>query len=120
MTLSPSASSYPHHLKHVTTASHLSCQSLHQSLPLPNASAEDRAAEVGAAFLKTYIAFSGVVATRENVRLTSGVVEGYGWWEGERVKVKASGGARTFKACVEIFKTGAELILNVNFSLVHW
>jgi len=75
---------------------------------------------VGAAFLKTYTAFSGVVATRENVPLTSGVVEGYGWWEGERVKVKASGGARTFRACVEIFKTGAELILNVNFSLVRW
>jgi deoxyribose-phosphate aldolase len=50
-------------------------------------------------------------ATREDVWLMRVAVGRSTWGEGgERVKVKASGGVRTFEACVEMFKAGAERI----------
>ena len=54
--------------------------------------------QVEAALLKMCMGFSGVDATREDIWLMSGAVEGYGQGqEGERllVKMKALGGLRT-------------------------
>lgn len=64
------------------------------------------AAEAGAAFVKTCTGFApGGVATMEDVRLMFMTVKYRG-----SVKVKASGGVRTFEACKEMFAAGAERI----------
>jgi len=64
------------------------------------------AAEAGAAFVKTSTGFaSGTGATTEDVSLMYLSVEYKG-----AVKVKASGGVRTFHACKEMFAAGAERI----------
>lgn len=64
------------------------------------------AAEAGAAFVKTCTGFAaGGGATREDVRLMYMAVKYKG-----SVKVKASGGVRTFEACKEMFAAGAERI----------
>lgn len=69
------------------------------------------AAEAGADFVKTSTGFLGGGATEEHVRLMRRSVaykdgDGDEW----RVKVKASGGVRTFESCVKMFKAGAERI----------
>lgn len=64
------------------------------------------AAEAGAAFVKTSTGFaSGTGATTEDVSLMYRSVEYKG-----TVKVKASGGVRTFDACKDMFTAGAERI----------
>jgi deoxyribose-phosphate aldolase len=64
------------------------------------------AAEAGAAFVKTCTGFAaGGSATAEDVRLMYMAVKYRG-----SVKVKASGGVRTFEACKEMFAAGAERI----------
>ncbi|KAF8159219.1 hypothetical protein B0H34DRAFT_673642 [Crassisporium funariophilum] len=64
------------------------------------------AAEAGAAFVKTSTGFaSGKGATVEDVRRMYRTVKYKG-----NVKVKASGGVRTFQACMEMFAAGAERI----------
>ncbi|EEB97514.1 hypothetical protein MPER_03147 [Moniliophthora perniciosa FA553] len=62
------------------------------------------AAEAGAAFVKTCTGFLGGGATVEDVKLMWRTVRYKG------VKVKASGGVRTFEKCLAIFKAGAERI----------
>ncbi|KAL0066053.1 hypothetical protein AAF712_006881 [Marasmius tenuissimus] len=64
------------------------------------------AAEAGAAFVKTSTGFLGGGATEEDVRVMWRTVR---YLEG-RVRVKASGGVRSFEKCVEMFKAGAERI----------
>jgi deoxyribose-phosphate aldolase len=61
-------------------------------------------AEAGAAFVKTSTGFAGGGATKEDVRLMYETVKDKG------VKVKASGGVRSFEACKEMFAAGAERI----------
>ncbi|KAF8470222.1 hypothetical protein BDZ91DRAFT_720174 [Kalaharituber pfeilii] len=72
------------------------------------------AAKAGAAFVKTSTGFLGGGATREDVRLMWKAVEGEGVRdvEGERgkVRVKASGGVRSFDKCLEMLRAGAERI----------
>lgn len=64
------------------------------------------AAEAGAAFVKTSTGFvSGCGATKEDVSLMYKTVKYKG-----TVKVKASGGIRTFDACKEMLVAGAERI----------
>jgi len=63
------------------------------------------ATEAGAAFVKTSTGFSGGGATSEDVNLMYNAVRYKG-----SVKVKASGGVRTFSACREMFAAGAERI----------
>lgn len=64
------------------------------------------AAEAGAAFVKTSTGFAtGGGATTEDVRLMFMAVKYRG-----NVKVKASGGVRTFEACKKMFAAGAERI----------
>ncbi|KAF9483062.1 deoxyribose-phosphate aldolase [Pholiota conissans] len=64
------------------------------------------AAEAGAAFVKTSTGFaSGTGATKEDVSLMYRSVRYKG-----NVKVKASGGVRSFDACKEMFAAGAERI----------
>ena len=64
------------------------------------------AAEAGAAFVKTSTGFAiGGGATKEDVRLMYKTVKYKG-----TVKVKASGGVRSFDACKEMFVAGAERI----------
>jgi deoxyribose-phosphate aldolase len=64
------------------------------------------AAEAGAAFVKTCTGFhaGGSGATKEDVSLMWRTVR---YMDG-RVKVKASGGIRTFEKAKEMFKAGAE------------
>lgn len=63
------------------------------------------AAEAGAAYVKTCTGFQGGVgATAEDVRLMARTVA----YMGGRVKVKASGGIRSFEKAQEMFKAGAE------------
>ena len=64
------------------------------------------AAEAGAAFVKTCTGFSGGGATVEDVRLMKKAVE----HKGGRVRVKASGGVRTFEKCLEVLRAGADRI----------
>jgi len=83
------------------------------------------AAEAGAAFVKTCTGFAaGGGATAEDVRLIYRAVKYRG-----SVKVKASGGVRTFEACKEMFAAGAErigtssgasLIKNTNVALTEY
>jgi deoxyribose-phosphate aldolase len=61
-------------------------------------------ADAGAAFVKTSTGFAGGGATKEDVRLMYETVKDKG------VKVKASGGVRSFEACKEMFGAGAERI----------
>jgi len=64
------------------------------------------AAEAGAAFVKTSTGFAtGGGATKEDVRLMYNTVKYKG-----TVKVKASGGVRSFEACKDMFVAGAERI----------
>ncbi|PPQ72867.1 hypothetical protein CVT26_003490 [Gymnopilus dilepis] len=64
------------------------------------------AAEAGAAFVKTSTGFAaGGGATKEDVQLMYRTVKYKG-----SVKVKASGGVRSFEACKEMFAAGAERI----------
>ncbi|KAF8959645.1 hypothetical protein BDZ97DRAFT_1666892 [Flammula alnicola] len=64
------------------------------------------AAEAGAAFVKTSTGFAaGGGATKEDVSLMHRTVK----YKGD-VKVKASGGVRSFDACREMFMAGAERI----------
>ena len=64
------------------------------------------AAEAGAAFVKTSTGFAtGGGATKEDVRLMYNTVKYKG-----TVKVKASGGIRSFEACKDMFIAGAERI----------
>jgi len=64
------------------------------------------AAEAGAGFVKTCTGFAtGGGATKEDVLLMYRSVKYKG-----NVKVKASGGVRTFEACKEMFAAGAERI----------
>jgi len=64
------------------------------------------AAEAGAAFVKTCTGFAaGGGATKEDVRLMYRAVR-----YRKSVKVKASGGVRTFESCKEMFAAGAERI----------
>jgi deoxyribose-phosphate aldolase len=66
------------------------------------------AAEAGAAFVKTCTGFAaGGGATAEDVRLMR--TKAVKYYRGD-VKVKASGGIRTFEACKEMFAAGAERI----------
>ena len=105
-----------YHLKTIITA----CHPYHVKviietalLPTPQLkiAACELATEAGAAFVKTCTGFNGGGATREDVRLMRVAVGRSTWGErGETVKVKASGGVRTFEACVEMFKAGAERI----------
>ncbi|KAJ3560670.1 hypothetical protein NP233_g10684 [Leucocoprinus birnbaumii] len=63
------------------------------------------AAEAGAAWVKTCTGFSGSGgATKEDVDLMWRTVR----YMGGRVKVKASGGIRSFEKAKELFKAGAE------------
>ncbi|ESK84274.1 deoxyribose-phosphate aldolase [Moniliophthora roreri MCA 2997] len=64
------------------------------------------AAEAGTAFVKTCTGFLGGGATIEDVKLMWRTVR---YKEG-KVKVKASGGVRTFEKCLAMFKAGAERI----------
>ncbi|KAF8994945.1 deoxyribose-phosphate aldolase [Cyathus striatus] len=65
------------------------------------------AAEAGATFVKTSTGFNGGGATVEDVRLMRKTVA----YKGENVvKVKASGGVRTWEACREMLVAGAERI----------
>lgn len=63
------------------------------------------AAEAGAKWVKTCTGFNGGGATVEDVRLMRRAVEGY-----EGVKVKASGGVRTWEQCREMLEGGAERV----------
>ncbi|KAF4610780.1 hypothetical protein D9613_007257 [Agrocybe pediades] len=63
------------------------------------------AAEAGAAFVKTSTGFASGGATKEDVRLMFKTVQYKG-----NVKVKASGGVRSFDSCKEMFEAGAERI----------
>jgi len=63
------------------------------------------ASEAGAAFVKTSTGFASGGATKEDVRLMYKTVQYKG-----NVKVKASGGVRSFDACKEMFTAGAERI----------
>ncbi|PPR01556.1 hypothetical protein CVT24_005882 [Panaeolus cyanescens] len=63
------------------------------------------AAEAGAAFVKTSTGFAGGGATADDVKLMAASVRYKGG-----VKVKASGGVRTFEKCREMFEAGAERI----------
>jgi len=63
------------------------------------------AAEAGAAFVKTSTGFALGGATKEDVSLLYRSVKYKG-----SVKVKASGGIRTFAVCQEMFQAGAERI----------
>lgn len=64
------------------------------------------AAEAGASFVKTSTGFAtGGGATKEDVRLMYNTVKYKG-----TVKVKASGGVRSFEACKDMFVVGAERI----------
>jgi deoxyribose-phosphate aldolase len=62
-------------------------------------------AEAGAAFVKTCTGFSGGGATAEDITLMKKTV----LYKPE-IKVKASGGVRTFEKCLEMFKAGADRI----------
>ncbi|KAJ3515713.1 hypothetical protein NLJ89_g1585 [Agrocybe chaxingu] len=62
-------------------------------------------AEAGAAFVKTSTGFAAGGATKADVSLMYQTVKYKG-----SVKVKASGGVRSFEACQEMFKAGAERI----------
>ncbi len=62
-------------------------------------------AEAGAAFVKTSTGFSGGGATKDDVSLMYRAVNYKG-----NVKVKASGGIRSFAVCQEMFRAGAERI----------
>ncbi|TFK37478.1 hypothetical protein BDQ12DRAFT_685377 [Crucibulum laeve] len=64
------------------------------------------AAEAGAAFVKTCTGFSGGAASTHDVSLMAKTVA----YRGGSVRVKASGGVRSFEACLEMFKAGAERI----------
>ena len=63
-------------------------------------------AEAGAAFVKTSTGFLGGGATVEDVNLMWKTVH----YKNGAVKVKASGGVRTFEKCLDMFKAGAERI----------
>ena len=63
-------------------------------------------AEAGAAFVKTSTGFLGGGATVEDVSLMWKTVQ----YKNGAVKVKASGGVRTFEKCLDMFKAGAERI----------
>ncbi|KAF9528991.1 hypothetical protein CPB83DRAFT_853581 [Crepidotus variabilis] len=64
------------------------------------------AAEAGAAYVKTSTGFAGGTgATKEDVGLMYRAVQ-----YTARVKIKASGGVRTFETCQEMFNAGAERI----------
>ena len=71
------------------------------------------AADAGAAFVKTCTGFSGGAASAADVQLMVRAVEGYTWtgegWSG-KVRVKASAGVRTFEACAEMLRAGADRI----------
>lgn len=54
-------------------------------------------------YVKTSTGFNGNGATRENVQLMKSVV-------GNNMKVKASGGVKTFNECVAMMEAGAERI----------
>lgn len=62
-------------------------------------------AESGAAFVKTSTGFARGGATKEDISLMYKAVKYKG-----NVKVKASGGIRSFEACQEMFRAGAERI----------
>ncbi|EPS36846.1 hypothetical protein H072_9634 [Dactylellina haptotyla CBS 200.50] len=64
------------------------------------------AAEAGAAFVKTSTGFNGGGATVEDVRLMKRAVE----YKNGEVKVKASGGVRTFEDAINVIKAGADRI----------
>ena len=105
-----------HHLKTIITACHpypvkVIIETALLPTPQLKATACELATEAGAAFVKTCTGFNGGGATREDVRLMRVAVGRRTWGErGEKVKVKASGGVRTFEACVEMFRAGAERI----------
>ena len=105
-----------HHLKTIITACHpypvkLIIETALLPTPQLKVTACELAAEAGAAFVKTCTGFSGGGATTEDIRLMRVAVGKRTWGERrERVKVKASGGVRTFEACIEMFKAGAERI----------
>jgi deoxyribose-phosphate aldolase len=63
------------------------------------------AAEAGASFVKTSTGFAGGGATKDDVSLMYNAVK----YKGD-VKVKASGGIRSFEVCQEMFRAGAERI----------
>ncbi|EDR07380.1 uncharacterized protein LACBIDRAFT_294524 [Laccaria bicolor S238N-H82] len=97
-----------HHLKTIITACHpCPVKVIIETALLPTSelkiTACELATEAGAAFVKTCTGFNGGGATREDVLLMRCAVR-------KSVKVKASGGVRTFEACVEMFKAGAERI----------
>jgi len=72
-------------------------------------------AEAGASFIKTSTGFAWGGANKDDVSLMYNAVK----YKGD-VKVKASGGIRSFKACQEMFRAGAERIGTcVQFEFVH-
>ncbi|KAJ3815302.1 hypothetical protein F5876DRAFT_31071 [Lentinula aff. lateritia] len=71
------------------------------------------AAEAGADFVKTCTGFGGGGATKEDVGLLYRSVEytsGRNDGKGDKVKVKASAGIRSFEKCVEMLGAGAERV----------
>lgn len=82
--------------------------------PLLKIAAAVISSEAGAAFVKTSTGFAGGGATKEDVGLLYRAVKYKG-----NVKVKASGGIRSFEVCREMFRAGAERIGTcINFFFV--
>ncbi|TFK58374.1 deoxyribose-phosphate aldolase [Pluteus cervinus] len=100
---------------HISSSSKILVKVILETISLTNGeimAASYIAAEAGADYVKTSTGFLGGGATEEHVGLMRRSVAYKDGDEGgeRRVKVKASGGVRTFESCVKMFKAGAERI----------